>query len=134
MNQKPLPEVKAFSAPYWSAAREGRFVIQHCKACGAFIFYPRPVCPECFGGEFDWAQASGEGEVLTYSVVYQAPYPAYAPNTPYILAVIKLKEGPQMMANVLNCPTKGIKVGLKVRVCFEERQGAFKVPQFTPIG
>lgn len=134
MNQKPLPEVKTFSAPYWSAAREERFVIQHCKACGACNFYPRPFCPKCFGLEFDWLEASGEGEVLTYSVVYQAPYPSYAPDAPYILAVIKLKEGPQMMANVLNCPKEAMKVGLKVNVCFEERQGAFKVPQFTPIG
>jgi uncharacterized OB-fold protein len=134
MNQKPLPEVKTFSAPYWSAAREERFVIQHCKACGAYNFYPRPFCPKCFGLEFDWLEASGEGEVLTYSVVYQAPYPSYAPDAPYILAVIKLKEGPPLMANVLNCPKEAMKVGLKVHVCFEERQGAFKVPQFTPIG
>lgn len=132
MKEKPVPQTRELSAPYWAAAREERFVIQRCKACGAFIFYPRPVCPECFGVELDWTQASGEGEVVSYSVVYQAPFLSYANDAPYILAVVRLKEGPQMMANVLDCPKESMKVGLKVRVCFEERAGGFKIPQFTP--
>lgn len=132
MNHKPIPEPKGPSAPYWSAAKEGRFLIQRCQACGAYIFYPRPFCPECFGLELDWVQASGEGEVVTYTIVHQAPYPSYATDTPYILAVIRLKEGPQMMANVLNCPKEAMRVGLKVKVCFEDRGEGFKIPQFVP--
>jgi uncharacterized OB-fold protein len=113
-------------------AREGRLLVQRCKACGAYIFNPRPYCNQCFGLELDWVEALGEGEVLTYSVVYQAPYPAYAKDTPYILAVVRLKEGPQMMANVLDCPKEAMKVGLKVKVCFEDRGEGFKMPQFIP--
>jgi hypothetical protein len=35
-----------------------------------------------------------------------------------------------MMSNLLNCDPESVRVGMPVRVCFEERAGGFKIPQF----
>ena len=81
------------------------------------------------GTDLDWEEVSGEGVVVTYSVVQQAPSPNFA--TPYVLAVVDLAEGPRMMANILGCPPGEVSVGLRVQVSFE-RRGDIVLPQFQP--
>ncbi len=132
MKGKPLPRVTEVTRPYWDAARAGRFVIQRCGRCRRFVHYPRPWCPHCWSTELDWVEASGRGEVVTYTAVHQAPSPAFAVGAPYVLAVVRLAEGPQMMANVVHIQPREMRVGLPVRVTFEEREGGFRVPQFEP--
>ncbi len=132
MNNKPVPEVSLSTKPYWDAAQEGKLKIQRCSSCAAYVFYPRPWCPACLSLKLEWTEVSGRGEVITYTIMYQPSFEAYASSVPYILAVIHLAEGPQMMANVLNCPLDAVRVGLPVKVTFEERQSGFKVPQFEP--
>ena len=133
MNDKPLPRVTAFTRPYWDAAREGRFVLQRCRACQQPFHYPRPWCPHCWSVEFDWIEASGRGRVITYSIVHQAPSKAFATDAPYVLAVVRLEEGPQMMANVLGIEPARMKVDMPVKMTFEERAGGIRVPQFEPV-
>jgi uncharacterized OB-fold protein len=50
-----------------------------------------------------------------------------------ILAVARLEEGPQMMANVVGIEPARMRVGLPVRVIVEERSEGFSVPQFAPV-
>lgn len=131
---KPLPRVNETTRPYWDAAREGRLLIQRCRACALFIHYPRPWCPGCWSTALDWVEASGRGRVVTYTIVHQAPFAAYAGDVPYVLAVIALAEGPQMMANVVGVAPAEVRIDLEVEVTFEERAGGFRVPQFQPRG
>lgn len=130
--EKPLPRVSRFTRPYWDAAREGKFLLQHCRRCQRAIYYPRAWCPHCWSMDLDWAPASGRGEVITYTVVHQPPSPAFAADVPYVLAVVRLEEGPQMMANLLGIEPGKVRVGMPVRVIFEERADGVRVPQFAP--
>lgn len=132
MKPKPLPHVGPFTRPYWEAARAGKFMIQRCRRCGQAIHYPRPWCPHCWNTELDWFAACGRAEVVTYTVVHQPPSEAFASQVPYVLAVARLEEGPHMMANVVDIDPARMRVGLPVRIVFEERSGGFCVPQFTP--
>ena len=45
--ERPLPSPTRESQPHWDGMREGRFLLQHCAACGKVRHYPRPVCPHC---------------------------------------------------------------------------------------
>ncbi len=49
--ERPLPTPTRESQPFWEGMREGRFMLQHCAACGKVRHYPRPVCPHCFSME-----------------------------------------------------------------------------------
>lgn len=131
MTAKPTPRVTALTRPYWDAAREHRLVLQHCRACGVCVHYPRPWCPACWSADLEWRDSTGRGRVHTFSVVHQPPFDAFS-DVPYVLAVIKLEEGPQIMANVVNIDPAEVRVDLGVRVCYEEREGGFVVPQFEP--
>ena len=130
---KPLPRVNETTRPYWEAAREGRLLLQRCVACGTLIHYPRPWCPSCWKTDLEWMEASGRGRVVTHTVVHQAPFESYAGDAPYVLAVIRLEEGPQMMANVVGIDPRSVVVDLAVEVIFEERAGGFRVPQFRSV-
>ena len=130
--EKPLPRVSETTKPYWDAAREGRLRIQRCRACATWIHYPRAWCPACWSIDLEWQDASGRGRVVTYSIVHQAPFASYAGDAPYVLAVVRLDEGPQMMANLLEIDPKDVTIDMPVEVTFETRRDGFAVPQFRP--
>lgn len=130
---KPVPVVAPVAVPYWEAARREELSLQHCARCAAVIFYPRPWCPQCFSLELEYRRVSGRAEVISFSIVYQAPFEAYAPDVPYVLAIVRLVEGPQMMTNIVGCVPDSVHVGMPVEVCFETRAEEFRVPVFRPV-
>ena len=130
---KPLPRVNETTRPYWDGVRAERLLLQRCRACASFIHYPRAWCPQCWGTDLEWVESRGTGRVVTFTVVHQAPMESYAGDVPYVLAVVRLDEGPQMMTNLVGVEHSGVRVDLRVEVVFEERAGGFRVPQFRPI-
>lgn len=130
--EKPQPKMTPGADYYWQSASNNRFVLPHCCDCDTVFFYPRMWCPACFSQKLDWHEASGNGKVYSFSVVHQAPFPAYQGDVPYVLAIIELEEGPRMMANVLHCDPEKVTIEMPVRVIFEDR-GDMKIPQFQSI-
>jgi uncharacterized OB-fold protein len=92
----------------------------------------RSRCPACWSTDLAWREASGRGRVITYSVVHQGPFESYAQDTPYVLAVIRLEEDPQIIANVLDVDPERMSDDMPVEVTFEERSGGFRMRQFQP--
>ncbi|MET0152924.1 MAG: OB-fold domain-containing protein [Candidatus Binatia bacterium] len=83
--------------------------------------------------DLEWVESRGRGRVVTFTVLHQAPFESYAAETPYVLAVVRLDEGPQMMTNVVGISPAQVKIDLAVEVMFEERAEWFRVPLFRPI-
>lgn len=44
----PTPVTNPESAPFWEAAKQGKFMIKRCTACGEPHYFPRSICPFCF--------------------------------------------------------------------------------------
>lgn len=128
--ERILPAPNALTAPYWQAAREHRFVLPRCSACTRFHFYPRSVCPHCRSAELAWEEASGEGEVYSYTVVHRAPSPAFAQAAPYIVAIIALREGPHMMTRLVDVDPAAVRIGLRVKVAFDDMDETVSLPIF----
>jgi uncharacterized protein len=128
---KPGPYPTATSAPFWRAAQEQRLVVQHCGDCGTWQHYPRAICAECWGGRLRMAEASGKGTVWTFTVVHRPGHPAWAAEVPYALAIVELEEGPRLIANIVGCHPRDVRVGMPVSVVFEQRDG-YAAVQFTP--
>jgi uncharacterized OB-fold protein len=127
---KPVPTVSPVTEPYWSAAARGQFVLPRCRACGRFHHHPRLWCPHCWSFDLEWARPCGRGIVVTYSVVHQPPSPGF--EVPYVLAVVRLDEGPQLMCNLVEADPAEVCCDLPVEVTFE-RRGEIAVPQFRPV-
>jgi len=110
--------------PYWQAAAQGRLLLRRCRTCAKPHFYPRSLCPFCLG-ETDWETASGTGTIYSFSIMRHAPQP-------YVMAYVRLAEGPTMMTNIVDCAFEDVHIGQSVRVVFKPSDGGPPVPMFTP--
>jgi len=95
-----------------------------CTVCGTVYFPPRPVCPECTHHRQSIEkmvpfQLSGDGEVLSYTVVHEAAE-GFEMQVPYALALVKTVEGPVLTGQVVDIDPKEIQIGLKVRAMFRK--------------
>jgi uncharacterized OB-fold protein len=125
-----LPAVTALTQPFWEAAANGRLLLPRCNACGQHFFRPEVACTHCFSTDWQWDEASGRGSLYSYTVVHRAPAPGFA--TPFALAVVELAEGPAMMSNLVRCAADEIRIGMPLRVCFEQVSGEIHLPRFEP--
>jgi uncharacterized OB-fold protein len=119
------PVVTVETQPFWNAAREGRFVVPVCAACGKAHWYPRAVCPFCDSEKIDWRPASGRGTIYTFSVMRRV-------KEPYVIAHVTLAEGPTMLTNIVDCDLDRLRIGQAVALVFKESENGQPVPMFAP--
>lgn len=128
----PAPIVTTDTEEFWRATSEARLVLRHCNTCGAFIWYPRPICPFCHSTDTDWREASGRGSIYSFSVVRRSTG-VYADAVPYVLAYVELDEGPRMMTNIVDCDSADVSVGQAVEVVFHKIDATMALPRFRPV-
>lgn len=91
-----------------------------CNTCGSNFFPPRSVCPGCRRkGDVEPFNFSGEGEVFSYTIV-RVPPTGFEYQKPYVIAVIKLKEGAMLTAQVVDVDIDAVEVGMPVKVTFRK--------------
>lgn len=130
---KPVPIVNDWARPFWEAARQEKLVIQRCKDCDEYIFYPRIACPYCFSDNIEWVEASGKGTVYSYTVVENNAPSAFINDIPYVVAVVRLEEGVQMLSNIVGCEPCDVRCDMAVNVTFEKLDDEFTLPKFKPV-
>jgi len=86
-----------------------------CLKCGAKLFPPRDVCPECNKPAYEPFTFSGRGEVYSYSTVYQAP-DGYHEYVPYTVALVRLEEGPLVTAQLTDVDSDQVEIGMPVEM------------------
>lgn len=131
---KPIPVPTRETQPYWEGCKNRELRIQRCAACGHYQFYPRLYCTTCMSDQVEWVKASGRGKVLSFTIVYRPVTRAFAAEVPYVVALITLDEGPQMMSNVVGCAPESVRMGMPVEVVFEDWPEEISIAKFRPAG
>ena len=121
----PAPIPTQDSQQFWDAAKEGRFLIKRCEACGKAHWYPRALCPFCMSDKTLWQDSPGTGVIYTFSAMLRTAQP-------FVLAFITLDEGPTLLSNLVNCDPATLTIGQPVRVLFRPSDGDCPVPVFEP--
>lgn len=119
---KAYPETRAF----WEAAERDEFLLKSCEDCLQPHWYPRIVCPHCGSANTLWIKASGRGTVYSYSHVERA-------EPPYILAYVRLQEGPMLITNILESEQGMVQIDAPVQVTFRRTQDGRKMPYFRIV-
>lgn len=117
--------VNVENKPYWEAAGQGRLVLRKCNSCGKVHHYPRTICPYCHSSDTAFVEASGRGEIYSYSVTRQA-------KPPYVIAYVLLEEGVSMLTNIVDCDPESLSIGQKVKVRFLDAGEGRALPVFAP--
>ena len=82
------------AAAFFDGCIEGKFLLQQCSNNGHLQYPPGPVCRHCGSTIAQWVEAARDGTVEAFSLVQRAPMPAFDAYVPYMVAVVKLREGP----------------------------------------
>ena len=122
----PAPAQNVESKPFWDAAKEGRFMIKKCNACGAKRFPPGPACQSCEAYDRGHDVAAGTGTVFSY-VVHRHP-PVAGKELPIVIALIDLDEGVRMVGEVVDVPDDEIQIGMRLHVDFREVDDDLTLP------
>ncbi len=125
---KPVPEPTADSAPFWEGLSQHRLMLQKCSGCGRIRHYPRPLCDSCYSFDVNWVQASGRGKVHSWTVTYHAFVPGFRDLVPYVLATVDLEEGVRMNAQLRGVDPEAVRIGLPVRVDYEQAREGLVLP------
>ena len=72
-------------------------------ACADVVYLPpRAFCPRCRQQHMQWAELSGKGNLLTFTVIYVGPAAMLAAGFdrthPYCVGIVQLPEGPRISA------------------------------------
>jgi len=131
--RKPLPDPELDSQLFWEGCKRHELILKECLSCGMHRFVSRLFCPRCQAEETRWVKGSGKGEVYTYTVMHQPYHPAFAPDLPYVVAIIELEEGVRLISNVIGCRPQEVDVGMKVEVVFDDVTDEVTLPKFKPV-
>lgn len=131
--EKILPTPDADSKPFWDGCRDHQLKFQQCAACGEVRWPPSILCPTCHSQDTRWIEASGRGAIYTFAVYHQAFHPAFEGKLPYVVAVVRLDEGPMLLSNIVQCPHESLACGMPVKVAWDDISGELSLPKFRVL-
>ncbi|MEP3331154.1 Zn-ribbon domain-containing OB-fold protein [Sedimentitalea sp.] len=111
---------------FWEAADAGTLLLKKCQSCSKTFYYPRAICPHCFGSETQWIESSGLGNIYSFSVMRRVA-------EPYVIAMVNVDEEVTMMTNIVDCDPDSVQIDQRVQVTFKSTNTGRKVAMFTPI-
>ncbi|MBB2939948.1 acetyl-CoA acetyltransferase/uncharacterized OB-fold protein [Amycolatopsis bartoniae] len=128
---KPLPQPSLESAGFWASGADGTLRVKHCHACGRWFHPPLPICVHCRSDDVALDPVSGRATVVAVTVTHQPWLPAFPP--PYAVAIVALAEddAARLTTNVVGCAPEDVRIGMRVRVRFEQHGGIW-LPLFEP--
>jgi uncharacterized OB-fold protein len=95
-----VPAPDDVTTDWWKATQEHRLTVQGCTACGHVQHPPRALCTGCGSlTDLSLQPTTGSGIVDSWTLVHRAPRPDV--ETPYVVARVRLDEGPILLTQLL---------------------------------
>jgi uncharacterized OB-fold protein len=129
---RPVPPVTEDTRHWWDQTRERRLTVQSCRACHAVQFYPRCLCVACGSFEVELVPASGRGTVYSRTVLSTSPNPDFF-VTPYVVALVRLEEGPVVLTNIVGTGASDVQCDDPVAVTWDAMPDGRHLPLFTLV-
>ena len=132
---RPLPQPDDLTRPFWEAARRHELAVQRCIDCGKLRFPPASNCPRCTSEAAEWTSMAGRGTVFSFIVVHHAVIPSFRDRAPYNVARVSLEEDPEVQfhGDVVNLANSELRIGLPVRVVFDDVTAQDTIPRWEPV-
>lgn len=128
MTAAPPDEV---TRPWWDGTRKHLLLLQTCTACRNVQHPPRSLCIRCGGTQaLGWRTALGSGEVDAFTVVHRSPEPGTP--VPYVIARVRLSEGPLLLTRLEEGPVDSWAVDDPVHVAWRDLDDGRALPVFHP--
>lgn len=101
---------------------EGVLLGFRCLDCDTVIFGPGTFCQRCTSVKLEPMELSQTGILYSYTVV-RVPPAGWPGPVPYILGQVQLPDGPQVLAEVVNCPAEDLEIDMPVELTLRLVEG-----------
>jgi uncharacterized OB-fold protein len=115
---------------FYNRCSQGSLYITRCKDCAKTYGSPRKVCPKCGSQNMICSPSEGKGELLTWTVIHVTT-PMFQEQIPYIVGIVKLKEGGKLLTLIKNIEPEILKQGLKLKINFETEKRQNEWPNWS---
>jgi uncharacterized OB-fold protein len=86
------------------------------------------MCPECHSIDLEIVDLVGTGTVYSYAILHHPQHPAF--SYPVVAALVDLDEGIRVVSNLVGVEPRDVRIGMPVKVTFEETADDMAVPVF----
>ncbi|MCZ7889686.1 MULTISPECIES: Zn-ribbon domain-containing OB-fold protein [Agrobacterium] len=125
------PVHNAVSKQWFDAAQHNTLLVQRDPATGTLQMYPRARVVGHPEREPEWIEASGRGTLYSFTVVHRSIHEEFASMTPFVIALVDLKEGVRLTSWVIDTPLENIRCDMPLKVVFREIHPGVKMPCFV---
>ncbi|GAB3273955.1 Zn-ribbon domain-containing OB-fold protein [Kineosporia babensis] len=117
----PDPEPDQLEAAHWQGLERGELRLQHCPACGTWIWAPRPICPTCHRARPLWEEVEPHGTVFAWTRTWQPFDPVVTGHLPYVVVNVELAGagGRRLMGVLLDGDRADVRIGTTVHGEFD---------------
>lgn len=132
--EMPAPNPNADDRDFWRACAERRLQFQTCADCGQPRHPPTPVCSRCQSFKVTWTEPRGIPEVFSYTVIHHASHEAVKTRLPYVVGVVTFSDlpGVRLVSNITDVEPAQVKIGMPLRLWWDDTGQGLFVPRFSP--
>jgi len=94
-----------------------RLVGSKCRGCGRTWFPPRRCCPICYSRDLELIELPTEGVLEEFTII-RTPPSGFDYYTPYVVGIVKLRDGTRVLTQVVDCDVTELKPGTEVVATF----------------
>ena len=129
---KLVPQPDGLNAEFYAHCAAGELRFQRCTACATWRHPPRVRCAACGSDEYEWALATGRGQIYSWTVTHRPIDPGFADEVPYAVLVVEMEEGPRLVGNLRELAPSELSLGVSVEVVFEPVADQVALTHFRP--
>jgi uncharacterized OB-fold protein len=93
MSERPTVE------EYKQNITDENFKAFKCIDCGAVIAPPSGTCYACGSNKMEWTDVSGNGKLVSFTVIHIAPE-EFQEEAPYYVGIVELQEGTRVTSRL----------------------------------
>jgi len=97
---------------------EGTLVGFQCNECNTTVFGPAVFCQSCTSTDLEAVELGAKGTLFSYTIV-RIPSAGWPGEVPYVLGQVELPQGPQVLAEVVDCEHDDLKIGMAVELTLQ---------------
>lgn len=122
----PRPARDGLDAPFWSALREERLMLQRCGACQRWQWGPEWICHRCHSFDMSYQAVEPIGRIFSFERVWHPVHRALMDQGPYIVVLVEVPsaDNVRLVGNLLGDPRQPVPIGADVSGFFEHHTDA----------
>jgi uncharacterized protein len=102
---------------FWNGLSERKFLLQYDAGAARYQFHPRPISLFTTDRTLQWRAAAGTGTIVAFT---EDRTRLAKGQLALLLVLVRLDEGPRVLAPIVDCRLADLKIGAGVEFCWSE--------------